>query len=117
MQALNELPTSEAIPYTIDYDLDPTDVATEESNWFVAPFYEGDFLTFDDETPHQIIETLARIHVHFAPQAAQIDWLYQVDPLFFRRTFDNALEILRQAQAEKPNRIYADAFQTSPISQ
>jgi thiamine kinase-like enzyme len=109
MRALSELTTEETIPQMIDYAMTSPTTDEEFANWFIIPFYEGSFLTFEDEVPSPIIESLARIHVYFTSRVEEFDYRYRVDKTFFRRTIDNALESLEKANDERPNSIFAKA--------
>jgi hypothetical protein len=108
MQLLNEMPTIEAVPRLIDaaIDLSTADLWT---NWLITPYYEGVELTFDDDVPLPVLESLARIHTYFAPRAGQLSWLPQVNADFFRAICDNALAVLDQTLAEKPHPVFAEA--------
>lgn len=111
MQALSELATAEAIPQMVDYAVAAPTTDETFANWLIIPFYEGSFLTFEDEVPPPIIESLARIHTYFASRVEEFDYLYRVDTTFFRRTLDNALESLEKAHGERPNPIFRKAQQ------
>ena len=102
MRALQEVPDAGALPYVIDLFADEQATGPEENAmyWLVTPFYQGAALTFDDEIPAAVIESLARVHVHFASRLALFDGLsglHRVDAPFFQRTVNNALEALALA--------------------
>jgi thiamine kinase-like enzyme len=109
MRALSNLSSAEAIPALIDSAISEATLEDKFAHWFITPFYEGAFLTFEDEVPRPIIETLARIHAYFAPRVEQVDWLYRVNSDFFRAIFDNALTILKQTLAQNPHPIFIEA--------
>jgi hypothetical protein len=67
MEVLQEVSVAEAVPYVVDAVIDRYFSAPAiRSNWFIAPFYEGDALTFENEIPPGIIQSLARVHAYFA---------------------------------------------------
>ena len=135
MQALREVPGAGALPYVIDLFADERTLDKKDSamSWLVTPFYEGDVLTFDDEIPAGVIETLARVHLHCASRLAQFDGLsglHHVDVPFFRRTFHNALEALallslsqefrvdyhKQLEMISRSSIFEDVLQQLPVT-
>jgi aminoglycoside phosphotransferase (APT) family kinase protein len=103
MQALNEVPTAQAIPLVIDFAGDSSVSDESGTNWFITPLYEGAFLTFEDEVPTSVIESLARVHAYFASRVEQLDWLCHVDAGVFLHTLDRAMEGLIEAQSRRPH--------------
>jgi thiamine kinase-like enzyme len=75
----------------------------------MTPFYPGPTLTFEDQIPPEVVRSLAQLHVHFLGRVQAFDYLCRVDAGFFRRTFDNALEIVKRAIREKPHPIFDEA--------
>ncbi len=55
MHALSQMPAIEAVPLTIDYAIDTVNPDERGNNWFIIPFYDGTFLTFEDQIPVSII--------------------------------------------------------------
>ncbi len=112
MQALANVCGAEAVPLLIDAARNPDAPHQNGASWFITPFYEGSSLTWEDEMPPPIIETLACVHMQFIVQAARWDWLHRVDAAFFRRTFDNALaageNVLAGGCAYRDATTYAD---------
>lgn len=109
MQALNGLPSAAALPLTIDCARGPSATDEEPHNWFVTPLYDGDHLTFEDEVPVPVIESLARVHAYFAPRVEQFDWLHHVDAGAFYGVFDDALKSVDAAQRRQPNALLEQA--------
>jgi hypothetical protein len=110
MQALGALPQLEAIPQVIDFAWRETDT-DPFAHWYITPFYPGPSLTFEDAVPLEVICDLARLHTHFLGRVEEFDYLFRVETNFFRRTFDNALEIVERAEREKPHPIFTETRQ------
>jgi aminoglycoside phosphotransferase (APT) family kinase protein len=135
MQALCQIAAADALPFVIDLFADEQIPESEKSakSWLVTPYYRGAALTFDDEIPAGVIESLARVHLHFAsrlPQSAEVDGLLRVDAAFFRRTLHNALEALarllptqegmtdchKQLAAIRRTSLFEDVLQRLPVT-
>lgn len=69
MRAVAAVPGLRAVPPLIDEDTAP------DACWFVIPFYDGRELTWEDEVPSLVVESLARLHAHFGSHAGELDWL------------------------------------------
>jgi aminoglycoside phosphotransferase (APT) family kinase protein len=109
MQALAGIAGTGGLPQVIDCSSEMADEESSYAHWFVTPFYEGELLTWKDAVPDGVIETLARLHVHFRTLVQTIDYLYRVDQAFFRRTFDQALAAVTAAQQDKPGSAYPES--------
>lgn len=73
---------------TVDEPLASAGEADGEDFWFAYPWHEGRLLTFDDDLPGAVIDDLARVHVHFAGQVADLardPGLERVDAAFLAR--------------------------------
>jgi thiamine kinase-like enzyme len=110
MQALADIPEAGAIPRVIDCGYQKASDDERYAHWFIIPFYNGVELTWDDDVPAIVMESLAQLHVHFRTRVQSIDYLHIIDRAFFRRTFDNALEAVAKAQQEKSDSRYQEAF-------
>lgn len=110
MQALGTMPQLETIPQVVDFAWSETE-ADPFAHWHITPFYPGPTLTFEDAVPLEVICDLAQLHSHFLGRAEKFDYLFRVEANFFRRTFDNALEIVERAEREKPHSIFTEAHQ------
>lgn len=111
MQALAKVSGTDAVPLLIDSARNPAAVNDNGASWFITPFYEGPFLTWGVDVPQPVIESLARIHAHFASNAHEWDWLHHVDEKFLRRTFDNALKALEMPQDQAAAPVYSEAYE------
>jgi aminoglycoside phosphotransferase (APT) family kinase protein len=108
MQALGRLPQLKAIPHVVDFAWSETSTVPF-AHWYIAPFYSGPTLTFEDTVPLEVVRSLAHLHAHFLGRVEEFDYLFRVEANFFRRTFDNALEIVERAEREKPHPIFTEA--------
>jgi aminoglycoside phosphotransferase (APT) family kinase protein len=108
MQALGAVPETAAVPATIACGESMT-AGGEGSHWFVTPLYEGTHLTFEDEVPRLVVDSLARVHAHFAARVDELGWLPRMDGRAVRRAFDAALESLRAAQGRRSDPLLARA--------
>ena len=108
MQALGALPQLEAIPQVVDFAWNETDT-DPFAHWYITPFYPGPTLTFEDTVPPEVVRSLAQLHAHFLGRVEGFDYLYRVEASFFRRTFDNALDIVERAVPERPHPIFDEA--------
>jgi aminoglycoside phosphotransferase (APT) family kinase protein len=110
MAALAELAAAPAIPFLIDSAIAVPAPGEKTISCFITPFYEGRTLTFEDDIPAAVIESLAQVHLYFAPRLNQFQGLkdlYQVDVSFFRRTLNNAQEALAQLHQRQPQPLWA----------
>jgi aminoglycoside phosphotransferase (APT) family kinase protein len=108
MRVLREVPGASALPLTIACGEHVPILGNEPVHWFVTPLYEGEHLTFEDEVPRPVVESLARIHAHFC--AKQLGWLPRLDGGAVRRALDGALETLAAAQHRQPHALLAQAY-------
>jgi aminoglycoside phosphotransferase (APT) family kinase protein len=109
MRALREVPGADALPLTIACGEGGHDRGKAPVHWFVAPLYEGEHLTFEDEVPRLAIESLARVHAHYVSRVGQLGWLRRLDGDAVRQALDEALQSLEAAQRRQPHALLAQA--------
>ena len=110
MRALREVPGASALPLTVACGEHAPILGNEPVHWFVAPLYKGEHLTFEDEVPRPAIETLARVHAHYASRVDQLGWLRRLDGDAVRGALDRALQGLEAAQQRQPDALLAQAY-------
>jgi len=110
MRALREVPGAGALPLTIACGERARTPNSGAAHWFVTPLYEGEHLTFEDEVPRLVIESLARVHAHFLSRVGQLGWLRCLDGDAFRQALDGALQGLGAAQRRQPHALLAQAY-------
>ena len=103
MRALGKVPAATAVPTLIGSRMDDAISADNVDNRFVTPFYGGDPLTFEDEVPRSVVESLAKVHAYFAPRIETLRWLERADADMLRRLFRGALRSLQDAQTRRPD--------------
>jgi len=101
MRALNDVPGTEALPRLIDHGQIANPSDDNQTDWFVAPFYEGQSLGFDDEVPQVVIESLVRLHAYFMPRNEQLEWMPNFDFDAFRGLVGWVLDRLDEANARQ----------------
>jgi aminoglycoside phosphotransferase (APT) family kinase protein len=111
MRALSQVPGAEALPLTIAYGQGVHTSDTGPGDWFVTPLYEGEHLTFEDEVPRLVIESLARVHAYYVSRVKQLDWLCHLDAGAFGQVFDGALKSLEAAEGRCPSTLLARAYE------
>jgi aminoglycoside phosphotransferase (APT) family kinase protein len=116
MQALASMPESGAIPRIIDSACHTPGNDDRFAHWFITPFYNGVELTWTDNIPANVIESLAQLHVYFRTRVQQIDEIHRIDESFFRRTFENALEAVARARQKNPDIHYSKAFRQLSVA-
>jgi len=110
MRALREVPGASALPLTIACGEHAPILGNEPVHWFVTPLYEGEHLTFEDEVPRPVVESLARVHAHYASRVDQLGWLRRLGGDTVRRALDRALQGLEAAQQRQPHALLAQAY-------
>jgi aminoglycoside phosphotransferase (APT) family kinase protein len=110
MRALREVPGASALPLTVSCGEHAPLLGNEPVHWFVAPLYEGEHLTFEDEVPRPVVESLARVHAYYAFRLDQLGWLPRLDGGAVRRALDGALRGLEAAQRRQPHALLAQAY-------
>jgi len=110
MRALREVPGADALPLTIACGERARTPDSGATHWFVTPLYEGEHLTFEDEVPRLVIESLARVHAHYCLRVRQLGWLRCLDGDAFRQALDGALQGLGAAQRRQPHALLAQAY-------
>jgi aminoglycoside phosphotransferase (APT) family kinase protein len=109
MRALREVPGADALPLTIACGERARVPGKGSVHWFVTPLYEGEHLTFEDEVPRLVIESLARVHAHYCLRVGQLGWLRCLDGDAFHQALDGALQGLGAAQRRQPHALLAQA--------
>jgi len=110
MRALRGVRGADALPLTIACGERARGPGDGPIHWFVAPLYEGEHLTFEDEVPRLVVESLARVHAHFISRVDQLGWLRRLDGDAFRQALDGALQGLEAAQRRQPHALLAQAY-------
>jgi aminoglycoside phosphotransferase (APT) family kinase protein len=109
MRALREVQGAEALPLTVACGQYAPISGSAPVHWFVTPLYEGEHLTFEDEVPRPVVESLARVHAHFS-RVVQLGWLPRLDGDTCRQVVDAALQGLSAAQQRQPHALLAQAY-------
>jgi len=103
MHTISEVPGKQTFPEIIDSNPSQGGHEKECGNWFITPFYEGTTLTFEDEMPLPVVESLARLHAYFAPRLNQLEWLWRMTTDTLKEMFKKTLESLNAARIRKPD--------------
>jgi aminoglycoside phosphotransferase (APT) family kinase protein len=72
------------------------DVQGHGTSWLVAPFYEGQVLTFADPIPDEVIRSLAHVHAVLA-EVRDVAWTWTFNADHMRRTLEHAIEAVSEA--------------------
>lgn len=102
MRTVSTVPGAAAVPSLIDAD------ATPEAGWFVVSYYDGPALTWDDEVPSEVVDSLARVHVHFASRRDELGWLVRVDGTWLAEMVRRAVGSLAPVRSSAP--AYREAY-------
>jgi aminoglycoside phosphotransferase (APT) family kinase protein len=108
MRALCDVPGASALPLTVACGEHAPLLGSEPVHWFVTPLYEGEHLTFEDEVPRPVVESLARVHAHFCVD--QLGWLPRLDGGAVGRALGGALQALAAAERRQPHALLAQAY-------
>jgi hypothetical protein len=110
MQALRQVQGADALPLVIAFGEQAPIPGNAPAYWFVTPLYGGEHLTFEDEVPRPVVESLARVHAHFGSRLDQLGWLHRLDADAVRQALDTALQALEVAQRRQPHALLAQAY-------
>ncbi len=110
MRALRQVRGTDALPLAIACGERTPIPGSAPAHWFVTPLYEGEHLTFEDEVPRPVIESLARVHAHFSSRMDQLGWLRRLDGDAVRQALDAGLQGLEVAQGRQPHALLAQAY-------
>jgi Ser/Thr protein kinase RdoA (MazF antagonist) len=109
MRALRQVQGAGALPYTISSSQQAPLSDGTPTHWFVTPLYTGEHLTFEDEVPRPVVESLARVHAHFGSRLDQLGWLPRLDGAAIDQAFGAALHGLEAAGGRQPHPLLAQA--------
>lgn len=109
MRALREVQGAEALPLTVACGQQAPLSGGAPVHWFVTPLYEGEHLTFEDEVPRPVVESLARVHAHLCSRLDQLGWLPRLDGDAIHQAFGAALHGLETAGGRRPHPLLAQA--------
>lgn len=102
MRVLTGVPQAACLPQLIDCGQGLCGAEGGLEPWLVMPFYEGKPLsTTDDEVPAAVIDSLARLHAHFASRLEHLAWAPHFDIHAFRTMLGWVLDKLAEAQTRR----------------
>lgn len=102
MRVLAGVPQAACLPQLIDCGQGLCGADGGLEPWLVMPFYEGKPLsTTDDEVPAAVIDSLARLHAHFASRLEDLSWAPRFDIHAFRGMLGWVLDELAEAQTRR----------------
>jgi aminoglycoside phosphotransferase (APT) family kinase protein len=95
MRHLSDVPHASALPTLVTATVSDEENG-QSTSWFVAPFYEGQVLTFADPIPGEVIRSLAHVHAALA-EVRGVAWSWTFNADHMRSTLNTAIEAVSEA--------------------